>query len=140
MARDVSGQRFGRLIALRPTDQRKGSQIVWECRCDCGNTAFVGVSNLTRGNTNSCGCLHSEWAKENGQKARRDIAGQRFGMLIAIRPTEMRQHRAVVWECVCDCGNVAFASLRNLQGGDTQSCGCLYRIRAARHETSNEKE
>ena len=29
--------RFGRLIALYPTNQKKRGYIVWKCKCDCGN-------------------------------------------------------------------------------------------------------
>lgn len=30
---------------------------MWLCKCDCGQTAIVETSNLTTGNTKSCGCL-----------------------------------------------------------------------------------
>jgi hypothetical protein len=134
--RDLTGQRFGRLVALNPTDKRLQRSIVWECACDCGNTAYVSVKNLTQGNTRSCGCLHGEAAKENGEITRRNIIGQRFGMLVAIRPTEARQNKSVVWECKCDCGNTTFVSLRSLHFGNTRSCGCL-RVETARSHISN---
>lgn len=54
---DISGQRFGRLIALdfvpgNGTD-RRGK---WICLCDCGNFYRETYSNLTGGRTVSCGC------------------------------------------------------------------------------------
>ena len=116
---DITGRRYGKLTAIRPTEQRAGSFIVWECLCDCGNTAFVSGNNLRTGNTKSCGCLTS---------ARRlDIAGQRFGRLTAVRPTEERRFNNVVWECICDCGKSTFVSVNDLQKGNTKSCGCLTR-------------
>lgn len=57
---DLTGQRFGRLIAIEKTDKRKNSQVVWKCVCDCGNVCLVKLSNLTRGHTKSCGCLAKE--------------------------------------------------------------------------------
>jgi hypothetical protein len=51
------GDRFGRLVALRPSESHK---YKWECECDCGNTATVDRRNLARGATQSCGCLHRE--------------------------------------------------------------------------------
>lgn len=58
---DITGQRFGRLAAIRPTERRHGSgSIVWECRCDCGNTVFYTVNQLRHGNVQSCGCLYQE--------------------------------------------------------------------------------
>ena len=141
--RDLRGQRFDRLVALNPTDKRLQRSIVWECACDCGNTAFVSANALVQGQTRSCGCLHSEVVKKiaatNGALTARDITGQRFGMLVAVRPTEARQDKSVVWECKCDCGNTAFVSLRNLHSGGTQSCGCLISVVAKQRHMKKEK-
>ncbi len=57
---DVSGQRFGRLTALEPTDRRVNDNVVWRCRCDCGQEAEVPYASLVSGNTKSCGCLQRE--------------------------------------------------------------------------------
>lgn len=59
--KDITGERFGRLTAIRPTEQEKCQSIVWECVCDCGKTCFVSVRNLTSSTgTRSCGCARSE--------------------------------------------------------------------------------
>lgn len=121
MVINLTGQRFGRLTAVRPTEKRQGTSIVWECKCDCGNAAFVAAGNLQSGNTQSCGCV----LKERNAAGRVDLAGMRFGRLIAVRPTEKRQGTSVVWECLCDCGNTTFSSTSNLRSGGVQSCGCL---------------
>lgn len=57
--RDITGQKFGRLTALRPTEERKNGQVVWLCKCDCGRTSRVRVRALTTGTTQSCGCWRS---------------------------------------------------------------------------------
>lgn len=121
---DVRGQRFGRLVAIQPTDQRLCGQVVWECQCDCGKTAYISIRNLKSGNTTSCGCLHSEIVAEQSQQ---DLTGQRFGRLTAVRPTEKRVSGSVVWECLCDCGKTTYTSAANLKKGDSTSCGCLSR-------------
>jgi hypothetical protein len=59
--RDYTGYRNGRLIAVRPTDERKLGKIVWECRCDCGNAVFVPTNHLANNQRFSCGC-----AKQKG--------------------------------------------------------------------------
>lgn len=128
-ARDITDQRFGRLVAVQPTNQRLCGHVVWQCKCDCGGTAFVTRNNLLRGNTQSCGCLHSQTV---AQKSRNDLTGLRFGRLIAISATEKRTSGSVVWECKCDCGNVVFASAADLQKGDTTSCGCLQKENLAK--------
>lgn len=58
-ALDYTGQRFGQLVAIEPTDLRAGNNIIWVCLCDCGNKTLVSSSNIgnTKGNTKSCGCL-----------------------------------------------------------------------------------
>ena len=58
---DLSGMRFGRLVAQYPTDKRdrKGS-IYWHCRCDCGSEIEATADGLRTGNNKSCGCLKKE--------------------------------------------------------------------------------
>lgn len=35
--RDLTGQRFGRLVALEVFGKNKYGNIVWLCKCECGN-------------------------------------------------------------------------------------------------------
>ena len=58
---DLSGQRYGRLTALFPTEDRdKKGSIIWRCRCDCGEERDVTADALRSGNTTSCGCRKKE--------------------------------------------------------------------------------
>lgn len=57
---NLTNHRFGKLIALYPTDKRRGSFIVWLCQCDCGNTCEVSSGKLRSKCTKSCGCLSTE--------------------------------------------------------------------------------
>ena len=59
-ASDLTGQRFGRLIAKYPTEERKNNCVVWHCECDCGGHKEVASTNLITGATKSCGCLGSK--------------------------------------------------------------------------------
>lgn len=56
---DLTGKRFGRLVAVRDIGTTGGA-YVWECFCDCGNTAYVRGAKLSNGHTKSCGCLRRE--------------------------------------------------------------------------------
>lgn len=58
VAKDLSGQRFGRLIAI----VYKGN-CKWLCRCDCGKEKIVMTGNLIKQTTRSCGCLNIESLK-----------------------------------------------------------------------------
>lgn len=54
---DITGQVFGRLTAVRPTDIGKSGRVVWEFRCACGGVKYALVGSVTSGHTQSCGCL-----------------------------------------------------------------------------------
>lgn len=132
--KDLSGQRFGRLTVLyldeERTNNNKRKTSYWFCQCDCGNTKTICGTSLTRGLTQSCGCLQRE-------KTSIDITGQRFGKLVALYKIESRYDKKGIaktyWHCKCDCGNECDVLTANLRKGDTQSCGCKlkdYRQRA----------
>lgn len=136
--RDIAGQRFGRLVALEPTDQRSGSSVVWRCQCDCGNTPLIRGKSLTDGVTVSCGCYNRERAAETGKAKYANIANKRYGNLIVLEPTDQRRGSSVVWKCICDCGNTAFASCSKLRQGRTKSCGC-YRDNFRKRDITNQR-
>lgn len=56
-----------------------------------------------------------------------DITGQQFGELIAIKPTDIRRDRKVVWEFQCSCGVFCLASGKEVRKGHTKSCGHIKR-------------
>lgn len=58
--RDLTGQRFGRLVAERFVGTDKHRRALWLCICDCGEKTTVSSPNLTVGYTKSCGCLFRE--------------------------------------------------------------------------------
>ena len=61
--KDITGQRFGKLVAISPTSQRSDNgSVIWECHCDCGNDVLVPLNDLRRKAKQSCGCL----AKKHG--------------------------------------------------------------------------
>jgi hypothetical protein len=61
--RDLSGKKFGRLLAVCVTRERDHGFRVWLCKCDCGNFFKVRSGSLVQGLTRSCGCL----LKKNGR-------------------------------------------------------------------------
>lgn len=67
--KDISGQKFGKLTALyRLNNYNKNKKhygSYWLCVCDCGNLTEVYLGSLTRGNTNSCGCIVKKHGKSN---------------------------------------------------------------------------
>ncbi len=126
-ARDLTGQRFGKLTALYRLNEKKGTCYLWRCRCDCGSEVDVSVNSLTTGNTTSCGCARRDALRNNAI----DLSGRRFGRLTALYSLSERKQGGVVWRCCCDCGNEIDASYNSLVTGNTQSCGCMKREHAA---------
>ena len=138
MMEDLTGRRFGRLVAIRPTGRRASGSVVWECQCDCGRAVEVAASSLKNGGTKSCGCIRG-WPNRPRGKAevtvcRRprkllvDLTGKRVGRLVVLRATSRRvgKNGDVLWECQCDCGNVTEVRTSLLISGRTRSCGCLH--------------
>lgn len=115
--KDLTGQRFGRLVCLEPSSQRdKQGGTQWLCQCDCGKQCLAATHQLLCGYKKSCGCLSHPPLK--------DYVGKRFGMLTVLEYAGKRDgmHR---WRCLCDCGNETIVGQTLLQGGRTKSCGCL---------------
>lgn len=56
---DISNKRFGKLVAIEPTEDRSGSSVIWKCQCDCGTICYKSASMLVTGGVKSCGCLIS---------------------------------------------------------------------------------
>jgi hypothetical protein len=65
--RDITGQVFGRLTALR-FEERRGEQSYWRFQCECGKEHVAYLGHVTRGKTQSCGCFGREVSVQNGKK------------------------------------------------------------------------
>lgn len=57
------GLRFGRLLVLSRTTDRKRGVARWICRCDCGVEIEAESGPLKNGYVKSCGCWASDRAK-----------------------------------------------------------------------------
>lgn len=58
---DIRNQVFNFLTVLEPTEKRRHSgDIIWKCKCKCGNYAYASGSELRNNRIQSCGCLHSK--------------------------------------------------------------------------------
>lgn len=67
---DLTGRRFGRLVVERAVERTTPAgkrRRYWLCRCDCGSGSTAETSNLTSGNTTSCGCFRIEKKRVTGR-------------------------------------------------------------------------
>ncbi len=62
--KDLTGQRFGRLIVVEYAGIGKFRRAKWLCQCDCGNTH---ITTIQKERTRSCGCLLCESKTTHGQ-------------------------------------------------------------------------
>lgn len=61
---DETGNRHNKLVVIEYAGSNRWGNTTWLCQCDCGNQVIVRGSNLRRGDTKSCGCLHAERIRE----------------------------------------------------------------------------
>ena len=120
---DITGKRYGRLIAIEFKHFDKRFNDCWLFRCDCGSEKVMPAAHVKWSGVRSCGCLKREHIKS---LRRQDIAGQKYGRLTAINSIERHDvSGSIIWECRCECGNTVFYSVNRLKQGRTKSCGCL---------------
>lgn len=112
---DLTGQKFGRLLVLEK-GQSKTSNLSWKCMCDCGKLVEVRGSLLRKvtNPTESCGCI-----------GKKDISGQKFGLMTALYSVGKNKQGKYTWRCVCDCGIEKDALGTDLRQGKIKSCGCF---------------
>lgn len=123
----LAGKRFGNAVVIkRETAVTKQGDTLnkWLCQCDCGNTFLAIGRDLKSGIRTHCRECGLKNMRESAEKRQLDLAGQRFGKLVAIRKTNQRKYRSVVWECQCDCGNITYQPAGLLIRNEVASCGC----------------
>lgn len=56
--RDLTGQKFGLITVVKPTNKRWKSSVIWVCECACSPGVYFGAksSDLINGDLRSCGC------------------------------------------------------------------------------------
>ena len=58
--KNIIGKKYGLLTVIELTENRTSNgQVLYKCRCDCGNYHYATSGNLNNGNVQSCGCSNS---------------------------------------------------------------------------------
>lgn len=111
-ANSMIGQKINNWTIIDKTDERRYTYVVFKCQCDCGNIAYKTILEIKNTEGKYCQKCHI-----------RDISGQKFGKLTAIKHLGTNQYRQSEWLCQCDCGNTTIVTLSHLLYGGTISCG-----------------
>lgn len=69
---DHVGKRYGRLVLV----EKMVNPHRYRCRCDCGNEHVVLYTNLSTGNSTSCGCFRKEAASIREHKKNHPTHGR----------------------------------------------------------------
>lgn len=89
---DLTGTRFGKLIAVCYAGRTVQGRAIWWCNCDCGGSKQVEATYLKSGKTQSCGCMGTE---------QRKLAASRQGHALskAEKPKERRAWNGMLRRC-----------------------------------------
>lgn len=60
---DLTGQQFERLTVIEEAGRNNRKEVLWKCKCACGNFTEVTTYRLRKGETKSCGCLNIDTDK-----------------------------------------------------------------------------
>ena len=114
MSKDITGQKYGKLTAIKLYHTTRNGAF-WLCPCECGNTCVVSEDNLKAGKMTSCGCV---------RESKRSLIGKKFGKLTVLAKTDERySDGSILYECLCDCGNIVKTTSSRLKTGHIKSCG-----------------
>lgn len=101
------GMKFGKLLVISEAVRETTKTKYWICQCDCGNVVERTGQVLREGVSKHCGC-------EPRKGKPKDITGQRFGSLVAVKSTGTKNSIGnFIWEFLCDCGNTHIAPAGN---------------------------
>lgn len=64
--RDLTGQRFGRLVVMEMRPVPRPGRTLCLCLCDCGITTEVRANDIVGGRSTSCGCYRAELQTKHG--------------------------------------------------------------------------
>jgi hypothetical protein len=104
------GDEFGFLTVIEYSGKERGKER-WLCRCTCGNLRKVNTGHLGTMITH-CGCRKN--------LPRKDLTGKVFTNWTVLRYVGRSRYL-----CRCKCGTEKEVCNRELQNGDSKSCGCL---------------
>ena len=120
--KEITGQRFGRLIVLETLWEESPPKV--KCLCDCGNIVVLRKNDVQDGHTRSCGCLQRECASSVNYVDHTDEISD-YGVKI-IKPHHQNNLGQWLWECECGVCNNHFTDIpARIMNGHVRSCGCL---------------
>ena len=110
------GAKFGKWTVLGKSPQKR-PEVYWVCQCECGSVRSVRATNLRRGDSLSCRCNMKLLGLSE------DLAGGKFGNLVAICRDRKRKSHRPYWVTYCNVHD-CYTSVRADSLKQTKGCGC----------------
>ena len=119
---DITGIRFGRLVALKRNDEitKKRKTIYWDFLCDCGQIETLNKYSVIKRGVSMCSKCRNP-----------DITGKKFNKLTAIcfsYNKQTKSRKTSYWKFRCDCGKEIIRARGDVVKGNTKSCGCQTKL------------
>lgn len=90
--KNLIGLRFGRLLVISDSGRRNNHrEVIWSCRCNCGEVVDKTSSTLSAGKSKSCGCSRFG-PKLKLQRKRIDDVPQRRAFSAYRRAAQIREY------------------------------------------------
>lgn len=112
---------YGKLTFVERAGSSSNGDILWLCKCACGNEKIARKTHIINGLTSSCGCARNESRPYRVI----DMTGQKIGRWTVIARDGYKNGQSA-WLCECSCGTrrtLNGCSLRSKHS--SKSCGCF---------------
>lgn len=122
--KDLTGQVFGHVTAVKYLYTNSDNRAVWDCVCECGRHDIFDSHSLSNKRLVNRTCKYCR--SEKLSKLKQDnLIGKKYGDLIVTDFAYVKKERTY-WKCFCTrCNNDEFIVIgKNLVNGNTKSCGC----------------
>ena len=63
--KDIIGKKFNQLTVVKPTEKRRDHMIMYECKCDCGETRLATSWQLKSGEVTRCKKCAKQYKRDN---------------------------------------------------------------------------
>lgn len=117
LLKDLTGQRFERLVVKKRAENGHLGIARWFCQCRCGTTTIVSGYDLRSKHTRSCGCLFRE---ESSRRMKGNPYSLKHG---ATRKNDRRLSEYKIWVAMLQrCSNSRHRNWKDYGGRGITVC------------------
>ena len=123
---NLLNQKFGKLLVIEETSERKNKSVIWKCQCDCGQICYYSTKELRNDGIIQC---HNCGTNRIPAKVLPSLIGRKFNHLTVLEKTNKTASGKILYKCECDCREktITYVSRTDLISNHILSCGCIRR-------------